>query len=106
MGVLSGTCTMNCGLHVRVDVLSGAPHKDLAHSDELWNEGLARFGGTFLAGVDFSTADAFFAPVAFRIQSYGCMGRGGYGLCAAPAWLARDARMVRGSAGGAVVRSR
>ncbi|MBD8899574.1 glutathione S-transferase family protein [Rhodanobacter sp. DHG33] len=68
---LRGACTMNCGVRVRVDAPSDALRRDLSRIDELWNEGLARFGGPFLAGTDFSTVDAFFAPVAFRIQSYG-----------------------------------
>jgi glutathione S-transferase len=37
---------------------------------ELWNDGLRRFGGPFLAGESFTAADAFFAPVAFRAQTY------------------------------------
>jgi len=37
----------------------------------LWNEGLERFGGPFLAGAEFTAVDAFFAPVAFRLQTYG-----------------------------------
>jgi glutathione S-transferase len=44
---------------------------DIARIDELWREGLTRFGGPFLAGARFTAADAFFAPVAFRIQTYG-----------------------------------
>jgi glutathione S-transferase len=32
---------------------------------------LQRFGGPFLAGGNFSAVDAFFAPVAFRVQTYG-----------------------------------
>lgn len=36
----------------------------------LWQEGLTRFGGPFLAG-NFSAVDAFYAPVAFRLQTYG-----------------------------------
>ena len=35
-----------------------------------WQNGIARFGGPFLAGQKFTAADAFFAPVAFRIQTY------------------------------------
>jgi glutathione S-transferase len=38
--------------------------------DQLWCEGLSRFGGPFLAGEAFTAVDAFFAPVAFRIQTY------------------------------------
>ena len=33
--------------------------------------GLQRFGGPFLAGERFSAVDAFFCPVAFRVQTYG-----------------------------------
>jgi glutathione S-transferase len=36
----------------------------------LWDEGLARFGGPFLAGTQFTAVDAFFAPLAFRAQTY------------------------------------
>jgi glutathione S-transferase len=45
--------------------------QDLARLDELWQQGLQQFGGPFLAGAAFSAVDAFFAPVAFRLQSYG-----------------------------------
>jgi glutathione S-transferase len=43
---------------------------DLARIDQLWNDGLSRFGGPFLAGTAFTAVDAFFAPVAFRLQTY------------------------------------
>ena len=36
----------------------------------MWTDGLDRFGGPFLAGASFSAVDAFFCPVAFRVQSY------------------------------------
>jgi glutathione S-transferase len=32
--------------------------------------GLSRFGGPFLAGAEFTAVDAFYAPVAFRLQTY------------------------------------
>ena len=32
---------------------------------------LARFGGPFLAGSAFTAVDAFYAPVAFRVRTYG-----------------------------------
>ena len=38
---------------------------------ELFEQGLAQFGGPWLAGPDFTAVDAFFAPVAFRIRTYG-----------------------------------
>jgi glutathione S-transferase len=45
--------------------------RDVERVEELWTEGLTRFGGPFLAGDAFSAVDAFFAPVAFRVQTYG-----------------------------------
>ncbi|HEX5489064.1 MAG TPA: glutathione S-transferase family protein [Rhodanobacteraceae bacterium] len=63
-------CTMNCGIRVKLHRIGEALSRDLARVDELWNEGLARFGGPFLAGAEFTAADAFYAPVAFRIQTY------------------------------------
>src|SRR3546814_823817 len=33
--------------------------------------GLSRFGGPYLAGANLTAVDAFFAPVAFRIRTYG-----------------------------------
>ncbi|MBK6688749.1 MAG: glutathione S-transferase family protein [Deltaproteobacteria bacterium] len=69
--VLRNQCGMNCGIRVRLHQQSPELKKDLARIDELWNDGLARFGGPFLAGPKFSAADAFFGPVAFRIQTYG-----------------------------------
>lgn len=65
-------CTNNIG--VRIDVsakMSPALLKDISRIDQLWTEGLDRFGGPFLAGEEFSAVDAFFAPVIFRFQTYG-----------------------------------
>ena len=63
-------CTMNCGLRVQVSHWSGALLQEWARIDALWCEGLSRHGGPFLAGAAFSAADAFFAPVTFRVQTY------------------------------------
>lgn len=68
---LRSTCGMNCGVRIEMASLSPSVQKDLARIDELWCEGLARFGGTFLTGDSFTAVDAFFAPVAFRVQTYG-----------------------------------
>ena len=70
-GVLRDRCTMNCGIRVRLFEMPAALKQDLARLSELWGEGLRRFGGPYLAGERFSAVDAFFAPVAFRIQTYG-----------------------------------
>lgn len=48
--------------------------RELARLDALWNEGLERFGGGFLAGADFCAADAFYAPVVLRLHHYGLAG--------------------------------
>lgn len=63
-------CSMTCGLRIRLNTVSLALQTDLTRLEELWNEGLQRFGGPFLAGSNFTAVDAFFCPVAFRIQTY------------------------------------
>jgi len=68
---LRNACGMNCGLRVTLHAIPPALAQDIARIDELWTEGLARFGGPFLGGTTFTAADAFFAPVAFRVQTYG-----------------------------------
>jgi glutathione S-transferase len=70
-GELRNVCSMTCGLRIRLNEVSPALDQDIARLDALWNEGLRRFGGPFLTGDAFSAADAFYAPVAFRIQTYG-----------------------------------
>ncbi|MGH8125088.1 MAG: glutathione S-transferase [Rhodanobacteraceae bacterium] len=67
---LRAQCGMNCGVRVKLDRIDEALQRDLARLNALWNDGLQRFGGPFLAGSAFTAADAFFAPVAFRIQTY------------------------------------
>jgi len=51
--------------------MSEALAANVARLRELFEEGLARFGGPWLAGEAFGAVDAFFAPVAFRIRTYG-----------------------------------
>ena len=48
-----------------------ALHKELERLAVLWSTGLHRFGGPFLAGPKFTAVDAFYCPVAFRVQTYG-----------------------------------
>jgi glutathione S-transferase len=64
-------CSMNCGIRVRLHAQPAALVRNVERISELWNDGLTRFGGPFLAGDAFSAVDAFFAPVAFRVQTYG-----------------------------------
>lgn len=68
---LRGECSMNCGLRVRLRAPSEALRRDVERIGELWTEGLRRFGGPFLAGAEFGVVDAFYCPVAFRVQTYG-----------------------------------
>ena len=68
---LRNDCTMNVGVRVSPKPMSDALRANVARIRELWEEGLARFGGPFLAGAAFSAVDAFFAPVAFRVRTYG-----------------------------------
>lgn len=68
---LRDDCPMSCGVRVEPKPMSQALRHDLFRLGDLWNDGLARFGGPFLAGGDFTAVDAFFCPVAFRAQSYG-----------------------------------
>lgn len=67
---LRNICGMNIGVRVRMAEISPALQANLDRMDELWNQGLSRFGGPFLAGETFTAVDAFFCPVAFRIQTY------------------------------------
>ena len=72
---LRNDCTMNVGVRVTPKPPSGALRLDVARIRELFAEGLSRFGGPFLAGERFTAVDAFFAPVGFRISTYGLDGR-------------------------------
>jgi glutathione S-transferase len=68
---LRGDCTLNIGVRVAPKPMSAALANDVARIAELWSEGLSRFGGPWLAGEAFTVADAFYAPVAFRVRTYG-----------------------------------
>jgi len=50
---------------------SGRAHSRHRAARGSLGDGLSRFGGPFLAGAGFTAVDAFFAPVAFRAQTYG-----------------------------------
>lgn len=69
-GALRDECSMNCGVRVDLNAISTKLKADMARLDALWQQGLERFGGPFLAGQRFSAVDAFYAPVAFRVQTF------------------------------------
>jgi glutathione S-transferase len=68
---LRNDCTMNVGVRVEPHMHSPALGRDIARLRELWEEGLHRFGGPFLGGAAFTALDAFYAPVVFRVRTYG-----------------------------------
>jgi glutathione S-transferase len=68
---LRSRCSMSCGLRIRLNEFPAALECDIARLSTLWNDGLRRFGGPYLAGEAFTAVDAFYGPVAFRIQTYG-----------------------------------
>ncbi|TXC70865.1 glutathione S-transferase family protein [Sphingomonas ginsenosidivorax] len=83
-GAVREAYLMNVG--VRVAPSPPLPHleQQIARLGEIWAEGLARFGGPWLAGEAFTAVDAFYAPVAFRVRTYGLdVGAAG------AAWVAR-----------------
>ena len=83
-GALRNAYTMNVGVRVAPAPPSDALARQIARLGELWAEGLARFGGPWLAGTAFTAVDAFYAPVAFRVRTYGIdVGEAG------AAWVAR-----------------
>jgi glutathione S-transferase len=70
-GPLRNDCTMNVGVRVALKPQSAALKRNVARLREIFEEGPARFGGPWLAGQAFTAADAFYAPVAFRVRTYG-----------------------------------
>ena len=68
--VLRSECPMNVGVRVESGMPSPHLNRNIARLSELWGEGLSRFGGPFLAGASFTAADAFYAPVVFRVRTY------------------------------------
>ena len=67
---LRNDCTMNVGVRVQRGPESHALLRDLTRIAEIFEEGLHRFGGPFLAGPTMTAADAFYAPVVFRVRTY------------------------------------
>lgn len=64
-------CGMNVGLRIDIGTPSAALQKNLDRFTELFNDGISKFGGPWLAGKEFTAADAFFAPIACRLNTYG-----------------------------------
>ena len=69
---LRNDCPMNVRARERRVLQSPALQNDIARIDALWSDCRTRFGagGAWLFG-EFSIADAMFAPVLLRFQTYG-----------------------------------
>lgn len=83
-GAVREAYLMNVGVRVAAPPPSPLLARQIARLGEIWAEGLERFGGPWLAGDAFTAVDAFYAPVAFRVRTYGLdVGEPG------AAWVAR-----------------
>lgn len=68
---LRNRCPMNCGVRIQYGEIAAPLAQEIARLCGLLKEGLEKFGGPFLAGSSFTAVDAYYAPVAFRVQTYG-----------------------------------
>lgn len=68
-GGLRSQCPMNMRRKVRAIGVTGAVRRDVARIETLWDGCLAASGGPFLFG-EFCNADAMFAPVVNRLETY------------------------------------
>src|SRR5512145_1255087 len=80
MSALRNEMTMCIRARIDVRPWSADLAADIDRVTEIWNEGRRAWGagGGFLCGA-FSLADAFYAPVAFRFQTYGVVPQGAAG---------------------------
>jgi glutathione S-transferase len=67
---LRQACPMNCMRHYPGWKLAPEAQPDVARVQALWETGLARFGGPWLAGENWGAADILYAPVASRLTTY------------------------------------
>lgn len=68
---LRNICPMSVGVRAELIAVPPALQNDIDRIGALFAQGLDRFGGPWLAGSDFTAVDAFFAPVAYRVRSFG-----------------------------------
>ncbi|KAJ4154780.1 hypothetical protein LMH87_000058 [Akanthomyces muscarius] len=64
-------CSMNVGLRIEFGPVGADLQKELDRMTTLFSEGLDKFGGPWIAGPTFSAADAFYAPIASRMKTFG-----------------------------------
>lgn len=64
-------CSFNVGVRIEMEPPGEAFQRNVTRLDTLFQEGLERFGGPWLAGSEFTAVDAFFSPIASRFKTYG-----------------------------------
>ena len=70
-GPLRNICPMNVGVRATLHRIEMPLQRNIDRIGELFAEGIERFGGPWLAGERFTIVDAFYAPVAYRVRSFG-----------------------------------
>jgi glutathione S-transferase len=88
---LRGECPMNIRRPVRERAVSAAAQANVKRIEEIWSGCRAKYGGPFLFG-RFCAADAMYAPVVARLNTYGIkVGREARSymeaMMALPAWV-------------------
>ena len=68
---LRNICPMNVGVRATLHRIEMPLQRNIDRIGELFAEGIERFGGPWLAGERFTIVDAFYAPVAYRVRSFG-----------------------------------
>ncbi|TMJ04213.1 MAG: glutathione S-transferase family protein [Alphaproteobacteria bacterium] len=96
---LRSECPMNLRRPIRERALSEAARANVARVEEMWGDCRARYGGPFLFGA-FSAADAMYAPMVARLNTYGVkVGAAARDymetMMALPAWAERQAEALR-----------
>jgi glutathione S-transferase len=69
-GALRSECPMNIRRPIKSRALSAAAQDDVRRIEAMWQAARARHGGPFLFGM-FGAADAMYAPVVTRLNTYG-----------------------------------
>lgn len=68
---LRNICPMNVGVRATLHRIEVPLRRNIDRIGELFAEGIERCGGPWLAGERFTIVDAFYAPVAYRVRSFG-----------------------------------
>ena len=67
---LRGACPMNIRGRAKNFPMTDDIFADICRVQDLLEHALEAYGGTFLYGDDLTAADAFYAPVMYRLRTY------------------------------------